>query len=228
MPTITASPVAMGIKVSTEFDKINLDSLPAVNYEDIRSGKLAESELKMIRDHLVESPGNSVVLMSPIIDHGDAGGMFKVVRFDLAPSDPVYTVLKQDKEKRPYRTVSAFTTTIETKTIYAYGVAYMNKDGSISILHYAFENIDGNLEEILKKAIRGEYYSLPVSEFYCGADCDPFGWINYSTQPTLKMQYTSPSGQKISMLVDQWVETGNIPPELQKDLLLPLPFYFTH
>ncbi len=234
MPTITSSPEATStteiasIPFSTEFENVDFDSLPFVNYEDIQSGKLAEIEMQLIANNAVEGPGNGAVLMDPIIDNSDAGGMFKVVRLNLSPGDPEYNILKQEEEKRPYRTISVFTTSINETKAYVYGVAYTNKDGSTTILHYAFENIDGNIEDILRKAISGEYYSLPISKIYCGSSCDPFGWIDYSTQPALKKLYSSPDGQKISGLIDEWVKTGNIPSELQNILLLPLPFFYPY
>lgn len=152
---------------------------------------------------------------------GGGLGQVWVSNMEITPKafhgDVVYVYeqseIYKDKDKRPMEYVSFSKVFVDGRVGYVVGEKVKNKDGSISFLHFGYlgrrsADIDTFKNEIGR--IQKNTYMVPMAKV---EKCERI-FLHTEFCRTVDQQ-------KVSKLVLEWVETGNIPDELQNIILIP-------
>jgi hypothetical protein len=110
------------------------------------------------------------------------------------------------------------------------GDAYLNLDGSVSFVHYAFQNYeDPFVQRMITEYVNRRYFTDIIVQI--GPDYEEgFGWYDYRNEPfMLEMYRNSPPEivEKRQKLAQELASTGVVPEEMERMLWLafisPIP-----
>jgi hypothetical protein len=225
-PTETLTPTKIPLDIYYNFSgfeegkwKMPEESeIPEISYDDITSGKLLERELSLLSGGEITPFTGEEVPLDDSLSYNDLGEI-RFVDLNLLVQNPGYYL--DNPEKVPLRVTSLSFVDLDGTRLLVFGVAMRESDGSVVILHYAFQNYkDQFVINMIQAAVNRKASVLP-----CGFVHKPYyeglGWYDYNKEPFMLERYQDKEGIKErEELIKRWLETRKAPEELQKLLLL--------
>jgi hypothetical protein len=217
-PTATNTPEVVWElpKVCTDYKKVESEG-NLVTLEDVTSGRMVEADKAAAKKlgkesfppeayaggnlKIVESKvGDSLIVKNVFFDHGT-----------FENPDPTYNDYFDNPTKRPYRWISFNKVVIPwwgtNKGALIATQQWLNPSGKITYLHYV-------------TSISNTIYSKRANKFTF--EEMHFGFPQYDYKNSNKEFPQTFYTDDVKNLLDKWVQTGEIPDELQKKILVPV------
>jgi hypothetical protein len=208
--------------------KLDLSAIPEIPYEDITSGRLAQTERKLLEQGKIEPFNENTIRSELFLDpYKDEKGriLMDTLHYDGRDIRSRYV---SNPEALPTKLVSLSFTEIDGVRVLVMGDAYLNSDGSVSFVHYAFQNYeDPFVQDMITNYVNRRYYTEIVVQF--GPDYkEGFGWYDYRNEPfMLEMYNSSPEAvEKRQKLAQELASTGIVPEEMERMIWIALIFPF--
>jgi len=221
----TATPTEIPVNIYYSFEgreegtwKLDTTQIPEIPLEDITSGKLNQTEVGLM------AAGKILKFSEQAIPYGPGELTYHVyegIGVSLL-SPPDENNIQPPPETLPYKLISLSFTEVNGTKLLVLGVANKNFDGSISVLHYAFQNYtDPFVIKMIKNLAIGKYY--PDTFGIVGKSyTETFGWYNYNKEKVMLGEYQKEVTERVDFL-EEWQSTGNVPQGLTRMLLLVFP-----
>ncbi|BCX15048.1 MAG: hypothetical protein KatS3mg088_731 [Patescibacteria group bacterium] len=235
-PTETPTPTEVPLEVFYNFSGIesgnwrlgeHLKEIPTISLEDITSGRLLKRERQLMEEGKIP-PFTESTIPPNLMDYYDYSfieGIHALLP-DPVTGDPIISDYFLDHpEAVPFRLLSLSFVDVDSETrLLVYGVAFLNPDKSISILHFAFENYEDPFVLNMVSALANFKVRIDpligVSPAYNGKT---YNWYDYNRYEgyMINTHYRNEEEvQKRRTLCQQWFNENKAPEELGNQLLL--------
>ena len=209
-PEATATPELIA-NLNTKLDaSVNLEKLPVHQLDELTSGRLTYTEMQLG----IKFPENTAKANLTISNLKD--------RFAIADFNPAANNYSDyySPEKVPFKGITANMFEIDGQKVLVVGFLWMNSDNTTSVLHVGVQNWK---DQTWMGYIKGAYQSTRrlgiISKIY-NPSFNFSDWINFGNNQVIDQLYATDGGTR-DQLIQKWVNTGNIPEELENLLLMP-------
>jgi hypothetical protein len=204
--------------------ELDLSAIPEIPYEDITSGRLAQTERKLLAEGKIQLPfpfnENTIIPQREVYTYSNSMTMV---------TQHLLYVERFNPNTMPTELVSLSFVEVDGVKLLVMGDAYLNLDGSVSFVHYAFQNYeDPFVQRMITEYVNRRYHTEIISQIgpdYKGG----FNWYDYRNEPfMLEMYRSSPEAvEKRQKLAQELASTGVVPEEMEKMLwlafIIPIP-----
>jgi hypothetical protein len=227
-PTPTPTEIPMS-KIYYEFTgaekgewKLDLSAIPEIPYEDITSGRLAQTERKLLEQGKISPFGENVVpfRVGDIVNNDDSGYPQESFSEIFVEGGVVLERFWEKHEPVPMRLVSLSFTEVEGVKLLVVGEMRLNADRTVSFVHYAFQNYENPfVAKMIEKYVAGKYYSFIITRARLDIKVYPRWYDVGKNEPFMLELYNDPKeAEKRKSLASEYVSTGIVPEEMERML----------
>ena len=229
-PTATKVPLLEVFHEFKDIKALDFSKIPTIKYEDLTSGKLAETELALLKSGEVEGFSKDVIPYPKTFMHlADTSKLDRstwkqnpiLFDYNSETADAINKYFDNPKAL-PYRFISASFINVDGTRLLLLGVAYINKNNDIGFLHFAIQDYQNSNsqkrvnETFIGKRILSSLVEISDPKFTGNPN------LNFPAEPIMVNRYMDENDRSIRyQLFRQFVDTGEIPTELEKIPIIP-------
>ncbi len=224
IPTETATPTAELMNINIDLKNVDVLNLPRITISEVESGKLTATILQLYDTGQIENISSSakpfLEKSLPLIKKSSGAVVIMELSGDKGVFLDQYIGFSTNPETRPYKAAAVNAIDVDGKTLLLLSEVYLNRDGTVGVVHYAIESFAiPKVAEQIRRTLGGEF--LPAPMLKLPSSFGGFGWFDYGKEPTMLKFYAAQDEKKLMEAAQEWSDTGNIPMDLSNRIVIP-------